>query len=73
MIHPEEADNYETYIENGYTFLAKTENDDCLYVESGRCSIYETRPRVCRTYDCRDRLGWDGQRPSVRVEALKRI
>jgi Fe-S-cluster containining protein len=27
---------------------------ECLALVDARCSVYETRPRVCRTYDCRD-------------------
>jgi len=73
MIHSEEKDNYQTYEENGHHYLEKRANDDCLYVKLGGCSIYETRPNVCRTYDCRRYLGWNGQRETVRVEALKRV
>lgn len=31
--------------------LALAKSGNCIYLENGRCSIYETRPRVCRALD----------------------
>jgi uncharacterized protein len=37
----------------GYLLLGFTEEGACPVLVDGRCTIYEDRPLVCRTYDCR--------------------
>jgi len=37
----------------GYLLLGCDERGACPVLLDGRCSIYEDRPLVCRTYDCR--------------------
>jgi Fe-S-cluster containining protein len=37
----------------GYLLLGFTETGACPVLIGGRCTIYEDRPLVCRTYDCR--------------------
>ena len=37
----------------GYLLLGYTESGACPVLIGGRCTIYEDRPLVCRTYDCR--------------------
>jgi uncharacterized protein len=37
----------------GYLLLGYTEQGACPVLVDGRCTIYEDRPLVCRTYDCR--------------------
>jgi Fe-S-cluster containining protein len=37
----------------GYLLLGYTETGACPVLIGGRCTIYEDRPLVCRTYDCR--------------------
>ncbi len=37
----------------GYLLLGYTEGGACPVLVGGRCTIYEDRPLVCRTYDCR--------------------
>jgi Fe-S-cluster containining protein len=37
----------------GYLLLGFTERGACPVLVGGRCTIYEDRPLVCRTYDCR--------------------
>jgi uncharacterized protein len=37
----------------GYLLLGYTESGACPVLVDGRCTIYEDRPLVCRTYDCR--------------------
>ena len=37
----------------GYLLLGFTEEGACPVLVGGRCTIYEDRPLVCRTYDCR--------------------
>jgi uncharacterized protein len=37
----------------GHVVLGYDERGHCPMLVDGRCSIYEHRPRTCRTYDCR--------------------
>ena len=37
----------------GHVLLGYDENGHCPMLVDGGCSIYEHRPRTCRTYDCR--------------------
>jgi hypothetical protein len=37
----------------GHVVLGYDEHGRCPMLIDGRCSIYEHRPRTCRTYDCR--------------------
>ena len=38
---------------HGHVVLGYDERGHCPMLVDGRCSIYEHRPRTCRTYDCR--------------------
>lgn len=37
----------------GHVLMGYDERGHCPMLIDGRCSIYEHRPRTCRTYDCR--------------------
>jgi uncharacterized protein len=37
----------------GHVLLGYDQRGHCPMLVDGRCSIYEHRPRTCRTYDCR--------------------
>jgi uncharacterized protein len=37
----------------GHVVLGYDERGHCPMLVAGRCSIYDDRPRACRTYDCR--------------------
>ena len=37
----------------GHVLMGYDENGHCPMLVDGACSIYEHRPRTCRTYDCR--------------------
>ena len=37
----------------GHDLLGYDERGHCPMLADGRCTIYEHRPRTCRTYDCR--------------------
>jgi Fe-S-cluster containining protein len=39
--------------DDGQPTLAKKEDGHCIKLIDGKCSIYNHRPFVCRTYDCR--------------------
>ncbi len=38
---------------SGFHVMGYDENGHCPMLVDDRCSIYENRPRTCRTYDCR--------------------
>ena len=38
---------------SGHVLLGYDDRGHCPMLVNGRCSIYEHRPRACRTYDCR--------------------
>ena len=38
---------------DGHVLMGYDEHGHCPMLVDGRCSIYEHRPRTCRTYDCR--------------------
>ena len=38
---------------DGHVVLGYDERGHCPMLVDGRCSIYDHRPRTCRTYDCR--------------------
>jgi uncharacterized protein len=40
-------------LSKGHVVLPYDERGHCPMLVDGRCSIYEHRPRTCRTYDCR--------------------
>ena len=40
-------------MQEGNVLLGYDENGHCPMLVDDRCSIYEHRPRTCRTYDCR--------------------
>ena len=37
----------------GHVLMGYDENGHCPMLRDGACSIYDDRPRTCRTYDCR--------------------
>ena len=60
----------------GHVVLPYDERGHCPMLIDGRCSIYEHRPRTCRTYDCRifaaTGLEVDAEAPS-KVEIAARV
>lgn len=61
VIRPQDGDDLQKYkthlkLRNGdlVSVLDHKENsDECVYLIDNKCSIYDDRPIVCRTYDCR--------------------
>jgi hypothetical protein len=41
------------YLPRGHVLVGYDERGHCPMLIDNRCSIYEHRPRTCRTYDCR--------------------
>jgi uncharacterized protein len=57
----------------GYLLLGYTETGACPVLIGGRCTIYEDRPLVCRTYDCRmyAATGVAPDRPDIAVQVWR--
>lgn len=60
VIRVEDGDILENYKTHGKIRYGETvqildhqPNGDCVYLIENKCSIYEERPIVCRSYDCR--------------------
>ena len=56
----------------GWDVVQKKENGDCVYLEEAGCSLFgkPSRPFVCMTFDCRNKLiEWDARgRPELEPE-----
>jgi hypothetical protein len=57
----------------GHVLLGYDERGHCPMLVDNRCSIYEHRPRTCRTYDCRvfPAAGVDADKPLVARQAVR--
>lgn len=62
LLHPDQGDDVESYHfrvltdpSNGQTVfaLAADENGHCVYLGPSGCTIYDRRPLLCRSFDCR--------------------
>jgi hypothetical protein len=56
FLHPEQGDDVESYrfqiVGTAYA-LATTTDGACVYLGPAGCTIYDRRPLICRTFDCR--------------------
>ena len=57
----------------GHVLMGYDERGHCPMFVAGRCSIYEHRPRTCRTYDCRvfAATGVDAAKPAIAERAAQ--
>jgi hypothetical protein len=62
FLHPEQGDDVESYQHrvvkdrstgNPVFLLATGTNGECVYLDRSGCTIYERRPLLCRSFDCR--------------------
>ena len=57
FLHPEQGDNVASYQHlaagNGIFLLATTVEGACVYLGPEGCTIYDRRPLLCRSFDCR--------------------
>ena len=60
FLHPERGDDVESYhfqvtadAAGNAVYLLATENGACVYLGPSACTIYERRPLLCRSFDCR--------------------
>jgi len=42
----------------GSNLLAMNDDDSCIYLKDGKCSIHENRPQVCRNFFCDSKDPW---------------
>jgi hypothetical protein len=63
VLHPEQGDEVASYrhrvVTDGATgnpvsLLATDENGHCVYLGAAGCTIYDRRPVLCRSFDCRE-------------------
>ena len=45
--------DYETTIWHGKTVLKQRENGDCVYLGSEGCTIHDSAPIKCKSFDCK--------------------
>jgi len=55
----------------GHVLLGYDDRGHCPMLLDGRCSIYQVRPRTCRTYDCRvfAAAGLEPDKPAIAARA----
>jgi hypothetical protein len=62
VLHPEQGDEVESYRHrvvadpatgNPVFLLAAEANGQCVYLGATGCTIYDRRPLLCRSFDCR--------------------
>ena len=63
FLHPEQGDEVESYRHrvvrdratgNPVFLLATEANGQCVYLGASGCTIYDHRPLLCRSFDCRE-------------------
>ena len=42
----------------GGNLLAQNEDESCIYLQEGKCSIHHRRPQVCRDFFCKSKDPW---------------
>ncbi len=42
----------------GANLLAQNEDESCIYLKEGKCSIHENRPQSCRNFFCDSNDPW---------------
>jgi Fe-S-cluster containining protein len=57
----------------GYRVLGYDQHGRCPMLLAGECSIYEHRPRTCRTYDCRVFAATGIEPEAAKVEIRRRV
>lgn len=58
VLHPEAGDDVNSYdrreVSVGVFVLAADQSGACVYLSERGCTIYERRPFLCRSFDCRE-------------------
>lgn len=45
-------DDFRKATECGTNILKQKEDSSCIYLKANKCSVYKTRPQVCREFFC---------------------
>jgi hypothetical protein len=61
FLHPEQGDDVHSYqvqvradpVSGNPVYLLDTKDGACVYLGASGCTIYDRRPLLCRTFDCR--------------------
>jgi Fe-S-cluster containining protein len=61
FLHPEQGDDVQSYqfqvradpATGNPVYLLATKDGACVYLSPAGCTIYQRRPLLCRTFDCR--------------------
>ncbi len=82
VLHPAMGDEPRNYrhhfVEGAGLVLDRNDDDSCIYLQAGGCSIWSKRPAICRAFDCRVYAlsGWTAYDPlrdeSVIAAGLRR-
>jgi len=61
---------------HGRTALLERPNFDCVFLKENRCSLYQARPKQCKTYPfwpeiLRSKKAWDNEK--MRCEGLDHL
>ena len=51
----------------GANILAQNNDESCIYLKEGKCSIHKIRPQVCRNFFCDSKDPWF----SVMIKKIK--
>lgn len=52
-LRPDEGEGLDVVEEGGHRQVRRREDGSCIHLGEHGCTVYEKRPEVCRTYDCR--------------------
>ena len=66
LTEEEFLDKYCRKIGNQYSLLENNKTYDCIFLKNKKCTIYQSRPKQCRTYPfwddiIQDKSSWDAE------------
>lgn len=66
-------EKFTLYLDGRYSLKEKTTNYDCIFYKNKLCTIYDARPKQCRTYPFWDEIldskkSWDDEK--LRCEGI---
>lgn len=66
---------YCRYVDGKYSLIEDEKNFDCIFLKDNKCSLYQARPKQCRTYPfwkeiIKDKDSWDKEQ--IHCEGINR-
>jgi len=49
------VEDFEEAVRDGANILAQHDDESCIYLKDGKCSIHEDRPSACRKFFCKSK------------------